>query len=127
MAGSLVLNEKRSMPRRELVFYLKVTDQHGGKEMGRMIDVHSQGLLVMALRPMELGREYLLNIEPPKSLQSRSVDRISLRAKCVWVKPSRVDPYSENGLVILDKSQDSERGINMLIDLFAMPDSGTRA
>ena len=115
------------MPRRELLFYLKVTEQHGGKEMGRMIDVHSQGLLVMALNPMELGREYLLNIETPKSLRSKSIDRIGLRAKCVWVKPSRVDSYSENGLMIVEKNLDSERGIDMLIEMYALPDSAARA
>jgi hypothetical protein len=127
MAGTILLSEKRAMPRRELLFYLKVTEQHGGKELGRMIDIHTQGLLVMSLNPMALGREYQISIETPKSLQAKAMDRIRLKTKCVWVKPSRVDRYSENGLMIIEKSQDSERGIDMLIELFAMPDGGPRA
>jgi hypothetical protein len=126
MAGPLVLNEKRNLPRRELIFYLKATDLLTNQELGRMIDIHAQGLLLMSLKPLELGREYMMGVELPKALQAQSATHVDFKAKCVWLKRSRVIPYTEHGLMITEKSVDSERTIAMLIELFALPDSGAR-
>jgi hypothetical protein len=76
----------------------------------------------MSRNPLELGREYNLGIELPKALQSRGATHVGIKAKCVWLKRSRVIPYTENGLMITEKSPDSERTIDMLIELFALPD-----
>ena len=121
MAGPLVLSEKRNLPRRELIFYLKTSDLLSGHELGRMIDIHSQGLLLMSLKPLELGREYMVGIELPKALQGQFNTHVGLKAKCVWLKRSRVVPYTEHGLMITEKTPDSERTIEMLINLFALP------
>lgn len=124
MASPLVLSEKRSLARRELIFYLKATDLLTGAELGRMIDIHAKGLLIMSLKPLAIGQEYSLGIELPKTLQAQSATHVGLKAKCVWLKPSRVVPYIEHGLMIVEKTPESERTINMLIELFALPESG---
>lgn len=122
MAGPIVLSEKRNLPRRELIFYLKTTDLLTGQELGRMIDIHSEGLLLMSLKPLELGKEYMAGIELPKSLQASSTTHVGIKAKCVWLKRSRVAPYTEHGLKITEKTPESERTIDRLISLFALPD-----
>ncbi|MDR1656765.1 MAG: hypothetical protein LBT47_04280 [Deltaproteobacteria bacterium] len=127
MAGPFVLSEKRALPRRELLFYLKVTDQDRKKEIGRMIDIHSKGLLVMSNNPLEVGKEFFLLIDTPKSLKARSITGIEIMAKCVWSKRSLTPPYMESGLMIVDKSPKAEEAINLLISLFAMPDASLRA
>jgi hypothetical protein len=122
----MVLSEKRSLARRELIFYLKTTELLTNRELGRMIDIHSQGLLLMSLKPLELGREYTIGIELPKALQGQQATHVGLKAKCVWLKRSRVVPYTEHGLMITEMSEESKRTIDMLIELFALPDSGPR-
>ncbi|MDR2442981.1 MAG: hypothetical protein LBE31_05615 [Deltaproteobacteria bacterium] len=127
MAVPFVLSEKRALPRRELLFYLRVTEPNSAQEIGRLIDIHSKGILLMSRKPLELGRVYNLCIEPPKALQSKSINSIDIKAKSVWIKRSLTLPYMENGLMIIDKSNDAEEAIDLLINLFALPDGGLKA
>jgi hypothetical protein len=126
MPGPVVLSEKRTLSRRELIFYLRTMELPSNQELGRMVDIHSQGLLLMSLNSLELGQEYSVGIELPKALQAQAATHVAIKAKCVWLKRSRVVPYFEHGLMITEMAPESERTIKMLIELFALPDSDNR-
>jgi hypothetical protein len=121
MASSLILSEKRRLQRQELIYYLKVLDLLSNNELGRLIDIHTMGLLLMGNRPLETGQDFFIAVELPKGLQEQGVVRLELKAKCVWQRPSETRPFLEHGMMFLNPNEEARKTIALLIDLFAMP------
>ncbi|MDR1578517.1 MAG: PilZ domain-containing protein [Deltaproteobacteria bacterium] len=124
MADGLLLADKRELIRRELIYYLKVTDLLNSQEIGRMVDIHAKGLLLMGSTALTIGHDYVISLELPKALRERGAANIVVKARSVWCRPSQTQPYLENGLMFIDPSQETEAAIENLIQIFAMP-SGT--
>jgi hypothetical protein len=121
MAEGLLLSDKRELVRRELIYYLKVSDLLSSQELGRMVDIHAKGLLLMGSLALTIDREYLIGIELPKVLQEKGASDIAIKARAIWCRPSLTQPYLENGLMFVDPSQEAQTSIENLIELFALP------
>ncbi|MDR1873138.1 MAG: PilZ domain-containing protein [Deltaproteobacteria bacterium] len=122
MAEGLLLTEKRELVRRELIYYLKVSDLLNSQELGRMVDIHAKGLLLMGTASLTIGRDYAISIELPKVLQEQGSPSISIQARAIWCRPSLTHPYLENGLMFIDPSQETQEAIENLIMIFALPE-----
>lgn len=123
MAEGLVLNEQRRLNRRELLYYLKIVDRASGLELGRMADIHAEGMLILGDRPLTKGAIYRSDLELPKTLAERS-GRTSLAIdfESLWDRPGPKNSiYYENGVRFLNLDSPSRILIGQLIDLFAMP------
>ncbi|MDR1051476.1 MAG: PilZ domain-containing protein [Deltaproteobacteria bacterium] len=127
MASSIILSEKRRLQRRELIYYLKVSELLTSSELGRLIDVHANGLLLIGSQGLTLNKEYLIGIELPRALADRGLPQVGAKAKCVWIKPSQTKPFTESGLMFLETSEEARRTIGMMIDLFAISDPNPKA
>jgi hypothetical protein len=122
MATSLLLSEKRQLLRRELIYYLKVNELLTNSELGRLVDIHEKGLLLIGKDALELNKEYLIRIDLPRALSDQGLDPIGVRARCVWIRPSMAKPFLENGLMFLETSEEAKSTISLLISLFALPE-----
>jgi len=122
MAEGLVLQEQRHLTRRELIYYLKVTDRKTGLEIGRMGDVHREGMLLMSPGPLKAGLIMDLSLELPKALQSIGHGELLFRGEVVWTRPGpKNNNYHENGLRFVEADEMQKMAVDKLIDLFAMP------
>ncbi|MDR2422782.1 MAG: PilZ domain-containing protein [Deltaproteobacteria bacterium] len=126
MAEGLLLTDKRELIRRELIYYLRVSDLLNSQEIGRMVDIHAKGLLLMGTMALTIGRDYLISLELPKVLQEQGSVNIAIKARAVWCRPSLTQPYLENGLMFVDPTQETQEAIENLIQLFALPDGTMR-
>jgi hypothetical protein len=124
MAQGFVLSEKRNLERRELIYYLKVRDQSDNNELGRMVDIHRMGLLLMGTKKLPVGKELAISIEMPKAMMDQGIKNVSLKAKIMWAKPSQTVSYTEHGLQFIEPSEEAQNTIDKLIQFFGMP-SGT--
>lgn len=124
MAEGLVLREQRHLTRRELIYYLKITDRHTGRELGRMGDLHSEGMLFLSETPLRVGQTYEVDLELPRALkQADGRPGIALRCQAVWTRPGpRNSAYHESGVRFLEITPENTDLITRLIDLFAMPE-----
>jgi hypothetical protein len=123
MAANILVSEKRELPRRELLYYLKVNELLSSQELGRLVDIHTKGILLIAHDCLTVGKDYLISIELPKALSDQGYSQIGAKARCVWVQPSQAKPFNESGLMFIDTNEEAKKSINLLIDLFALPDS----
>ena len=124
MAEGLVLNESRNLVRRELIYYLKVTDRHTGLEMGRLGDIHAEGMLVLTPEPLAQQTVYKLFLELPKAMaQDEGYAELPIQAEALWSRPGpKPSNYHENGLRFLDLPAQAHKTIKRLTEIFAMPD-----
>ncbi len=124
MAEGLVLNEQRNLTRRELIYYLKIIDRKSGKELGRLGDIHSEGMLVLGRPALVPGTVYDSLLELPRALQNKGAAELHLKFEAVWNRPGpKNGNFEESGARFTAVSPDTQRMIEQLITLFAMPAS----
>jgi hypothetical protein len=121
MSHGIILSEKRELERRELIYYLKVRDQDSGKELGRMVDIHQKGLLLMGSKALIPDKEFNISIEMPKAMMEQGIKNVSVKAKVMWSRPSQTTSFMENGLMFMETKEDVQSAIDRLIVFFALP------
>jgi hypothetical protein len=121
MAQGFVLSEKRRLERRELIYYLKVRDLATNKELGRMVDIHRQGLLLMGDKKLTPGKIHNISIEMPKAMMEQGIKNVNVKAVVMWARNSQSSPFMENGLEFQEPGLDTHRTIDKLIEFFALP------
>jgi hypothetical protein len=121
MSQGLVLSEKRALERRELIYYLRVRDASNDKELGRMVDIHQKGLLLMGSETLTPERHYVISIEMPKAMMEQGINNVTSKAKVMWSRPSRTTAFYENGLMFVEPGQEAAGTIERLIEFFALP------
>lgn len=122
MAEGLVLTEQRRLSRRELIYYLKIVDLGSGQELGRMADIHAEGMLVLSGRPLAAGRIYKTELELPKAFAAEGNAHLKLTLEALWAKPGpKNSTYFESGVRFLNPDDASQVIIDRLIESFAMP------
>ncbi|MDR3155451.1 MAG: hypothetical protein LBW85_14590 [Deltaproteobacteria bacterium] len=121
MSQGLVLTEKRGLERRELIYYLRVRDSDTDEELGRMVDIHNKGLLIMGTKALVPERVYGISIEMPKAMMEQGINNVSSQAKVMWSRPSKTTSFLENGLMFIKPGLEASRTIDRLIEFFALP------
>lgn len=123
MARGLVLHEQRRLARRELIYYLKLTDRRTGQELGRMGDIHANGMLIMSETPLSPGAAFDASLDLPKAMQTPETgSSLALRVEVLWCRPGpKNSTYHENGVRILDVDDTRQSLITQLIEAYAMP------
>ncbi|MDR1921346.1 MAG: hypothetical protein LBS31_06330 [Candidatus Adiutrix sp.] len=108
-ANGLVLREQRILTRRDLIYYLKITDRKTGEELGRVGDIHTEGMLVLSSAPLPLGLFYKTAVALPKSLaDSVRLKELPLCCETLWSRPGPKNAnFYETGVrfVAADKPQ----------------------
>jgi len=125
MAEGLVLKENRSLVRRELIYYLKVTNGQTGQELGRLGDIHTGGMLLFSPEPLPLQAVYNVFLELPKIMaEEEGYPKVPIKAKAIWSLPGpSISNHYENGFQFLKLSRQAKRVIHRLTEIFAMPGS----
>jgi hypothetical protein len=123
MAEGLVLNEQRNMTRRELIYYLKITDRLSHRELGRLGDIHGEGLLIFGEKPLKIGAVYDVTMELPKALwEGDRKKELDFKFEAVWTRPGpKNSTYHESGGRFIKLDADRRAVIEQLIELYAMP------
>lgn len=123
MIEELILSNKRDLPRKNLIYYLPVIDRDTSLELGRLVNLHTDGLMIMNDKPLPLGWTYKLKIVLPKALMKQigrpSIDDIE--AQPVWSKPAVNPSFLDHGLKFVNLSPATKNAITRLMEDFEMP------
>ena len=85
--------ERRQLSRRHILFYSRVFDRKSGVFLGYLGNMNEGGLMIISENPLEVNLEYLLRIDLPEDIFSKSV--LNFEAKSVWCQID-VDPNFHN-------------------------------
>jgi hypothetical protein len=123
MAEGLVLTESRSLVRRELIYYLKVTDRQSGEELGRVGDIHTEGMLVLTPAPLPEQTVYKVFVELPKVMaNAEGYTEMPIDAQALWSRPGpKASNFYETGFRFLHPPGQALKIIKRLTEFFAMP------
>jgi hypothetical protein len=105
--------EKRKSPRKVADEVLEVSDQITGTQIGRVVNISAEGLMLLSQEPIVTGSVYQL--EMTLSEHDGSSRQISFGAEAVWTTEASQPESFWTGFRIIDISGDDVLSIDNLI------------
>lgn len=108
------MTNKRRMPRRNTVMYLRVSQADSGSELGRMADISQTGLLLISSRKFPTKQRIHVNIHLPPSL-AVGVSYMPATIETRWSKADTNPQLILNGC-LLEVADEHTAILNQLIE-----------
>lgn len=114
------MKEKRQVERTYLAFYLRVFDGAGSKVMGHLVNISSNGLMLLSDFPIPVNEDYKLRMRLPSELVKNG--EILFNAVSRWCQNDINPEFYLTGFQLHDISPTLRDDILALIDEFSCPD-----
>jgi len=108
-----VATEQRKQARKIANEILEISDQVTGSELGRVVNISAEGLMLLSGDPIAVGSVYQLNLKLPRLINHHS--HISFGAEAVWSTPAAQPASFWTGFRIIDASEENVLTIDELI------------
>jgi len=89
----------RSRPRKNTPHLVRVLDADSGRVIGRVVDITSDGLLLMSPQPLDVGRKIRMRVILPVMVNNRS--DVEMDAEIVWSKQDPNPSFFQSGVKFL--------------------------
>lgn len=109
------MKKERKMPRRHLIYYLRVFDRSSGDLVGHLVDITTEGLMLVSERPLEARKVYHLRMDLPPEVCGK--EHLSFDAGCLWSNNDVNPAFYDNGFKLM---QVDSREATCIEDLIAM-------
>jgi hypothetical protein len=107
--------ETRKLKRRHLIYYLRVMDSRTGRLLGHLVDVTTEGIMLMSQQPIPTGELFKLRMVLPAEAPEQTVT-IDLEAKSLWSRKDVNPDFFDTGFQIVTASPPQLAAIATLID-----------
>lgn len=113
-------DSRRTIRRRHLIYYLRVWDLDSGEVLGHVVDITTEGIMLLNDKPIELNRKYNLEIRWVNS--EGGAEKIQFQAESLWSRPDVNATFYDTGFKIIQGSMDVFMPILDLIDEYGFND-----
>jgi hypothetical protein len=113
--------DQRWQARRHLYLYLEVLDRGTGRSLGRLGDIHEQGLLLLSPTPFKPGETFEASIRVPAAINEGLPDpsgTIAIR----WSKPDLPGTQFQNGCSFDSSDPEARKRIMALVNRLGFSD-----
>lgn len=114
------MDDKRTLKRRHLIYYLKVFERDAGRLLGFLVDITPQGIMVMSETPIETERLFHLRILIQSSLHKK--EYMHFDAKSKWCRKSINSDFYDTGFELIDTAPEAFAEITSIIDTLGFRD-----
>jgi hypothetical protein len=94
------MRERRGFNRKQTRHHVSVRSLPDGQVVGRLVDITTTGLMLLATQPIPPGREMKLRI--PLRVMVHNLHEIEISAVSVWCRPDSNPSYQRIGFEIPD-------------------------
>ncbi|MCP4370519.1 MAG: PilZ domain-containing protein [Deltaproteobacteria bacterium] len=106
--------EKRKLKRRHLIYYLRVFDRNTNVLMGHLVDIASEGILLIGEHSIETDQIYQLKMVLPAEILGK--EQLLFDAKCVRCQKDINSDFFNIGFQLEKVSRNHFFVIEQLID-----------
>ena len=96
--------DKRKFPRRDLIFYSRVSDGKSGRALGYLINITPQGAMILSEKLQDVDLEVELHIELPEGLSN--LREMVIPARSRWCQPDINPEFYDVGFMFLEISKE---------------------
>ena len=112
--------ERRRLRRRHLIYYLRVFDRNNDALIGHLIDITSEGAMLISEDPIETNTIFQSRMVLPEEKQGSR--EITFDARSVWCKKDINPDYYATGFQLLNAAPQDVEVIEWLIEKFGFRD-----
>jgi len=114
------MEDRRTLRRRHLYYYSRVFDEGTQQMAGRLVDLTTEGMMVISEKPIDSETTYTFRLFLPKSIEGKKT--LTIEAKGKWSKQAVNPDLYDNGFKLLNVTADNERTIRQLIQTSSFVD-----
>jgi len=114
------VNGRRTIRRRHLIYYLRVWNTDTKELLGHVVDITTEGLMLVSDQPIELNKHF--NLEMQWQGDDGEVKSIYFEAESRWEDKDINTSFCDTGFKILDQSAEILTPIREVIDEYGFND-----
>jgi hypothetical protein len=112
--------DRRKLKRRHVIFYSRVFDRNTGALLGHLMDITTEGLMLINEFPLITGITYHLRMDLPEDVMTKAY--LSFDAQCLWSRPDINPAFHNAGFKVLNMAQEDIDLIENMIDEYGFRD-----
>ncbi len=112
--------ELRRVERRHLVFYLRVFDGMSTKVLGHIVNISSNGAMLISENPIPVDTSFRLRMRLPSRIANK--DELIFNATSRWCRQDVNPDFFISGIQMYDVDEEVSRYILCLMDDFSFRD-----
>ncbi len=109
--------ENRLDARRKLYYYLKVIDRISGNEVGRLVDIHTSGMLLIGVRSLDPETKLDLRVLIDDDFLETMYGSLDVQVLVRWSKHDFNPDYYVSGVQFVNITKTQEQLIGELIKM----------
>jgi len=116
---SKAIMERRKLQRRQLIYYLRVFDQDTGELLGHLVDITTEGVMLISEAPLRTNQVFHLKMRLPEQMSGSK--EIAFDAVSKWSKKDINPDFYDTGFQFVDIRAEDKEFIEDLIYEFLLP------
>lgn len=118
------MEERRKVKRRFLLYYMRVYDYATRHQIGNLVDITAEGMMVLSENAFSVGTTIRLRMELTEDVADKPFLEFTARSK--WCKPDITPNLYNIGFEILDLEPGDEQIVQRIIEAFGFRDNQPR-
>ena len=114
------MENQRKLKRRHLIYYLRVFTKKGNKLLGHLVDLTTEGMMLIGEKPVKAGAKLDLKMHLPREIEGKR--QISFSAECVWCRKDVNPDFYDSGFKLVKIAPKDTERIEQLILLSSFRD-----
>ena len=103
----------RYQERWNLMYYLRVFAQPSGQLLGHLVDISTEGAMIISDKPLAVHKDFILSMELPNA--QGKIEPVVMSASIIWSKLD-VNPYfTDTGIKLIEPSTQAVESLHRLI------------
>ena len=107
-------SNKRQLKRIHLIYYLRIFDSNSGNNLGHLVDITTQGIMMISEKPSQAGQDFSMRMQLPGVITGR--EEIEFSAHCLWCKKDINPDFYVSGFKINTITPQEAKTITALIN-----------
>ncbi|MBW9264631.1 MAG: PilZ domain-containing protein [Candidatus Thiodiazotropha sp. (ex. Lucinisca nassula)] len=113
-------SDRRTIKRRHLIYYLRVWQIDQNTVMGHVVDINTEGMMLIGESPVKTGEEMHLELRLPDS--EGELRSMRFKAICRWSDKDINSAFYDSGFEFIDKSPEAGETLQKLIEEYGFTD-----
>ncbi|MEJ2569198.1 MAG: PilZ domain-containing protein [Anaerolineales bacterium] len=110
--------ERRKLKRRHLIYYLRVFERGTGRIVGHLVDLTTEGLMLLSEEPIETDRLFYFRMTLPTEIRSSA--HVAFNARSIWCRPDDSPDFYATGFSFEEVTSEDIRVIENLIESYGL-------
>jgi len=107
-------DNKRSVPRRHLIYYLRVFDVETNSLLGNLVDISTKGMMIVSDQRVESGKKYRLKMVLPDTVDGRK--EVEFDAESRWCQNDTNEDFFDTGFELMNPQPEFLDAVDRLVE-----------